>query len=125
MLLAFVLAGSGYIVQPTTGAGGVSQLAARRGCALLPRAAPTAVLNDATALAVVHLVRAARTPVLDDAAALAAATNIIIVGYVAANFAVGVVIGVVVREGQYVLPWGGAGKGTPWKARRADVRTPG
>ena len=116
MLLPFVLAGCGYIASPLH----MPHLAARRGGALLPRAAPTAVLDDATALAVVHLVRAARTPVLDDAAELVAATNIIIVGYVAANFAVGVVIGVVVREGQYILPWM-ADEGTPWKARRAEV----
>ena len=55
------------------------------------------------------------------ATALAAATNIITVGYVAANVAVGVVLGVLVREGGYVLPWGRAGKGTSWKGRRAEV----
>ena len=95
MQLAFVVAASGYIASPLH----TPQLAARRGGALLPRAAPTAVLDAA------------------------AATNLVTVSCVAANAAIGVFAGVVVREGGYVL--GGAtnfwGKGTSGKARRAEV----
>ena len=95
MLISFVVAASGYIASPLH----TPQLAARRGGALLPRAAPTAVLDAA------------------------AATNLVTVSCVAANAAIGVFAGVVVREGGYVL--GGAtnfwGKGTSGKARRAEV----